>query len=254
MKLKLIATIFISTALLSCTKKDDSLPRIETVKVNYIDFNSRVQAGSVARVDIAMFDNLELNEYTVELFPQYNLEAKSGFQLLTFSNIQNTSGKSASESFDLSIPANVTAGVYDMVVSVTDATGNRSPKYTYNLIVVSKDHCPIVVVRDVLTGGEKTPNSIYNTSRGRNMRFSGVTTDNKGITDLTIRVVNSFNKVEVNRTQFFDPSVEEFPLDSLSFDVEIPVDAIIGDHRLQWLARDTDGHMTFYQTSLTVQF
>jgi hypothetical protein len=254
MKFKLIATLFISAVLVSCTKKDESVPRIETVKVNYIDFNSRVQAGSVAQIDIAMFDDAALKQYTIELFPQYNLEAKPGFKLMTFSNIQNTSGKATTETFSLTIPQNVTAGVYNMVVFVTDAAGNNSPKYTYNLYVENKDHGPIVVVRDVLTGGEKTPNSIYNTSRGRNMRFSGVTRDNKGITDLTIRVVNSFNKVEFNETQLFDPSVEEFALDSISFDVEIPVDAITGDHRLQWLVRDTDGHMTFYQTSLTVQF
>jgi len=238
---------------MSCTKKDKQTPRVESVEINGQLFNTRVKAGIDEIVTVKLKDDKELKQYIVEIIPQDGLEAKNGFNLLSLSNAQNVSGKSNTETYTLTIPANTTAGLYTLNTIAKDAAGNQSPNYKFGVIVES-DVAPKIGGFTMLDGGERTVDYVFETSRGRSMHFSSKIKDDTGIKSINVKVVNSFDKVEFNNTKTFDVPVLEYNVSDLEFNVEIPTDAIIGDHGLQWTVTDTDGNAAFVQLGLRVVF
>ena len=242
-----------SLAVMSCTKKDKQTPRVESVEINGQLFNTRVDAGVDEIVTVRLKDDKELKQYVVELDALDGLESKNGFKLLALSNAQNVSGKSNTETYTLTVPANTTAGLYVLNTIAKDAAGNQSPNYKFEVIVES-DEAPEIGIKDVLEGGERKPGFVFETSRGRSMRISGTVTDNVGIAAVGVKVINSFDKVEFNQAQTFDTPVTTFDFKDVTFTIDIPNDAITGDHRIQWTATDTDGHVKFIQAKLKVVF
>lgn len=238
---------------MSCTKKDKQTPRVESVEINGQFFNTRVQAGVDEIVTVKLKDDKELKQYVVELNAENGLEGKNGYKLLTLSNAQNVSGKSNTDTYTLAVPANTTAGLYTLNTIAKDAAGNQSPNYKFELIVES-DEAPAIGITNVIEGGERKPGFVFETSRGRSMRIGGTVTDNNGIAAVGVKVINSFDKVEFNGSQVFDTPVAAFDFKDVNFTIDIPNDAITGDHRIQWTATDTDGHVQFIQAKLKVVF
>lgn len=242
-----------SLAVMSCTKKDKQTPRIESVEINGQLFNTRVQVGVDEIVTVKLKDDKELKQYVVEIKAQGGLESKNGFNLLALSNAQNVSGKSNTETYTLTIPANTTAGLYWLSTIVKDAAGNQSPNYNFELIVES-GLAPKIGGFIILEGGERTTNYVFKTSRGRSMRLGSLIKDNTGIKSINVKVVNAFGKVEFNKTKSFDVPVLEYNVEDLEFNIEIPNDAITGNHGLQWSVTDIDGHTSYVQLALEVVF
>jgi hypothetical protein len=253
MKLKFLTVICLSLTILSCTKKDKQTPRIESVEINGQFFNTRVKAGIDEIVTVKLKDDKELKQYVVELTAQNGLEAKNGLNLLSLSNAQNVSGKSNTETYTLTIPANTTAGLYELSTIAKDAAGNQSPNYKFGVIVESNG-APKLGGFGIIEGGERTIDYVFETSRGRSMRLVSKFTDNVGITSINVKVVNSFGKVEFNETKEFNTPVTEYNIEDLDFTIDIPTDAITGNHGLQWTVTDTDGNASFTQLGLRVVF
>lgn len=252
----LFALLLVGLSIVSCTKKDEEAPQMTDIRVNGIPFNGRFNVGSDLDVEVSMKDDRKLKSFLVEVYQMdgINISNQSGFKVLSYSNIQEVSGKSASNTFTLTVPSNTTSGLYVIEVTAKDAAGNDSKPKIFELIIESPSEQPSMKKVDILEGGT-VESGVFKTSRGRKLRFQSVCKDtNGGIKEIWVRIVNPYQTVIFSQRESFESPSEEFDLANLNFDVEVPFDAASIRHNVQFFVKDGNDHIKFVQRALDIQY
>jgi hypothetical protein len=208
--------------------------------------------GQQFQFEAAFKDNVALSQYKIDIHNNFDCHGHGGASApgvsppnvesstedWTVLQIINLEGKEKTETIQLQVPENVTAGNYHFQVQVIDQSGNDDPlANVYSIkILNSRDE-----VAPGITATQPTGN--FSAARGESIQFEGTVTDNyslseggNGILFLSYTDLSSGNTFTTDQAFVFDSSVTtDYPF---SFSFTVPNTLVPGNYRFSLRAFD----------------
>jgi hypothetical protein len=243
----LIATLFIY----SCGTTDIDPPTIcSNLVQNGVSTFDEVEAlaGTSLTLTEAFCDNEELGEVRWDIHSaeghSHEGEEEEGFILhsgTTWSVLetQNLSGTSNVSDISFPIP-NTARGVWDIVISFSDAEGNASADVITPLHV-DNDFIPLFTLTDVNGTDPSTWTGEQIWEAGSTITIMGTVSDSDGIEHYGFHLENEDTEQEIAEDEGEASGVTEVPL---SWTIEIPEDAEAGEYHFHMHAEDMNENHT----------
>ncbi|MEO9474175.1 MAG: DUF4625 domain-containing protein [Cyclobacteriaceae bacterium] len=129
MKIKILSLIALSIAFLNACDSDDEVDiTAPTITLEEPGYGEAFAAGGSIHFDALFEDDFNLATYSINIHDNFDGHSHGRIALTPFSYNESfsISGKSADEHMEIDVPADATAGPYDMLVQAIDAEGNST--------------------------------------------------------------------------------------------------------------------------------
>jgi hypothetical protein len=188
-----ILLIAFSVILFSCTKEQDNqAPEIRAVRVNGVMADEHeLEAGTVFNVQLALSDDMDLNQVKVSVHPADDGHSHEGessesnepnIGVWSASVIVNLSGTEENRTVQMSVPAEV-AGYWHLEVLLIDKAGNEAEEYITTLHV-ENPNLPVIT----LSSTPAVADGHIELEPGNPLNFSVTVTDADGVASLVIHI------------------------------------------------------------------
>ena len=247
--LTILFTIVAMITLFSCGTSDIDPPTICTENIeNGISTLDEVDADAGTTVTLleSFCDDEGLGELRWDIHSaeghSHEGEEEEGFVLYSGTDwsvleIQDLSGSNDDGQISFDIP-NTVRGVWDVVVSYSDAEGNAAADVVTPLHV-ENDFIPLFTLTDVNGVDPATWTEEQVWSAGSTVTLTGTVEDSDGIADAEILLIRESDETEVWATELAVSSET-----SIGFSIEmmVPSDASSGEYHLEMEAEDAAGN------------
>lgn len=212
-----------------------------------------VLGGEVLAASLRFSDDRSLSQYKVDIHNNFDCHGHGGVaspgvavpdvssqtEDWTVLNIEALSGEAAEEGLQLSVPQNVTAGIYHFQIQVLDEAGNDNPLANFYSIKAVNPTDETAPELSVTAPAELS----FSAEKGNALDFSGTVTDNyslseggNGVVFLSYTDLSSGNTFGTDAYAVFGAAVEK----DYNFDFEytIPQTLKAGNYQFRIDAHD----------------
>ena len=213
--------------------------------------------------DVIFKDNEALSQYKVDVHNNFDCHGHGEGNLFitpvpdvnnmttdwTILDIQDISGLNAPVARSFDVPENVTTGNYHFQIQVLDESGNDNPAANFFTLKIKNpldDIAPEIDVNEPST-------SSFSIKKGETIRFSGMVTDDRSLSDggngvlyLFYTDLSSGNTFATSEVIFFDENVEQ----QYDFDIEytVPLTLVARNYRYTLAANDGVRNVATFQS------
>jgi hypothetical protein len=234
----------------SCKKgKDQENPVITGLRINNASNEVEVAAGNTITVETSIQDSRALGEYKLTIDGVFDGVPTAKKQ--DFIPFQLTETFPAVNRQDLdyrifNIPANATAGVYNVVASVKDKGGNEGNTVFFDLIIKNTSTPEFDIINPNVRANWKL-------QQGDTLSLFGGITDADGLVEVKAALIRNNSETSVyNETIALNPASGSFNLSDLPF-IIVPATATLGTYRFHLTGKDTQGNIAVFRKEVTVE-
>ena len=232
----------------ACKKgKDDENPVITGMRINNAVGEVVVEGGNTITVETSIQDSRALGEYkfTVEgVFDGVPTAKKQDFVPFQLNETFPAVNRQDLDFRIFDIPANTTAGVYNVVASVKDKGGNEGNTVYFDLIVKNSSTPEFDILNPNIRADWKV-------QIGDTLPLFGGITDADGLAEIKAALVKNNNSV-YNETIALNPASGSFNLSDLPL-IIVPATATLGTYRFHLTGKDTQGNIAVFRKEVTVE-
>ncbi|QQS30203.1 MAG: DUF4625 domain-containing protein [Sphingobacteriales bacterium] len=240
----------LSIVAVSCTKDQDTeAPEISGSKINGLDENIEIGAGTEMVITATFTDNEGLQQFKIDIHDAFDGHAHGkteDYTMFSYQQVYSISGTMAQETQSIAVPENATAGPYHCVLTAIDAKGNESDFVELDLILTNTGQAMIEVVSPDFSQEMEAV-------KGEVLTLTGTITDNDDLVSVKIELGEEEEHGHGKTTEsepiyemtFELPGNNDTTWDMNNAQILIPSNAASGHYILTMSAIDSDGNMSF---------
>ncbi len=248
---KISLLLFTVAIFASACKKgnDDENPVITGLRINNASNEVEVDAGNTITVETSIQDSRALGEYilTIEgVFDGVPTGKKQSFVPFQLNEIFPAVNRQDLDFRIFDIPANATAGVYNVVASVKDKGGNEGNTVFFDLIIKNNSTPEF----DILNPNVRAE---WKLAQGDTLPLFGIISDADGLVEIKAALIRNNSEASVyNETVTLSPAAGTFNLSDLPL-IIVPATATKGTYRFHLTGKDTQGNIGVFRKEVTVE-
>ncbi len=261
--LKILSISIVSLTMIfsSCKKDEDTMaPTIDSITVDGEDHEVTVNAGSTMNIVGTFSDNEDLGEWKIDMHDDFDSH-NHGKTTLTVSpfSYQETlaiSGTQTTETHQVDVPANASAGPYHFICRLLDANGNEGSFVEIEVTVVNGSE-PVVNITQPDFSGH------VHVDRGDSLTITGTITDDADLDEIIIELAEEEGHTHktsgLSSTPIFEADFDLTGANDTSWDfnqlgaINIGANVEVGDYTLTVVAKDADGNYTVWEGDLHIE-
>lgn len=248
---KISALLFLVAVFIAACKKgnDKENPVITGLRINNASNEVVVEAGNTITVETSIQDSRALGEYKLTIDGAFDGVPSGKKQNFVPFQLNETFSAVNRQDLDFrifDIPANATAGVYNVVASVKDKGGNEGNTVFFDLIIKNASTPEFDILNpNVRANWKLVP--------GDTLPLFGGMSDADGLVEIKAALIRNNSSASVyNETVTINPASASFNLSGLPF-IIVPATAAKGTYRFHLTGKDTQGNIGVFRKEVTVE-
>ncbi|MDX2188628.1 MAG: DUF4625 domain-containing protein [Bacteroidota bacterium] len=231
---------------------DTSKPKIELTSTtpsfqsNGSEFKISANAGDLINLNLKYTDDNSLKQSKIDIHDAFDGHSHGRKELnkWTFSNIMNLSGSTQSLTSVITVPSDIVAGAYHLIINCIDASGNEADFVEIDLSITN-------IIEQASISGINVIDT--NITSGQMITVSGIRiTDNQNLEGGTVEVHFESADEKIAIVENIGSNVlkgkKDLVLDPITF--KVPDNAPKGKYYIHVKVKDSDGNMSELETEL----
>ena len=253
MKKAFLFSLTLAVLVASCKKEDPDTekPVINSLTVNGNTSSVTLSAGSTLSFSISASDNIDLKQIKIDIHDAFDGHSHSPNVPFSSQTIYNVSGKSATITPSIQVPAIAASGPYDILVYAIDASGNEAVIREVELIITQAGQAVIDITSPSLALD-------WDYAIGDTIFITGTITDDIDLSDIDISLENEDTGALIYDEEFPQVGTTDTTWDFNELNLQskwiiIPATASLGHHGLVIMVTDSDANVTRIEVHVHVQ-